>query len=98
MTSLSTAPVRTTNGLAVAALVLGILGWSLLPFAGSIGAIVLGHMARARIARSAGTQDGDGLALAGLLLGWIAVGTWIAGAMIFLLFFGGLALMAGHAL
>ena len=81
-----------TNGHAVVALVLGILGWTLIPFLGSLGAIVFGHLARGQIRRQ--PQDGDGLALAGLILGWISVALWILGVLAFIVFFGGLAALA----
>ncbi|HQQ59020.1 MAG TPA: DUF4190 domain-containing protein, partial [Thermomonas sp.] len=45
-------PARQTNSLAVVSLVCGILGWTLLPFLGSIIAIICGHMARSEIRRS----------------------------------------------
>jgi Domain of unknown function (DUF4190) len=61
-------PSRATNGLAVAALVLGIL-W--LCAVGSILAIVFGLVALGQIKRSA--QDGKGLAIAGLVLGIVGV-------------------------
>jgi Domain of unknown function (DUF4190) len=57
-----------TNGLAISALVLGIL----LPV-GSILAVIFGHIARRQIRRSAGSQGGEGLAVAGLVLGWVGV-------------------------
>ncbi|MER5475534.1 DUF1707 and DUF4190 domain-containing protein [Streptomyces sp. NPDC002734] len=62
----------TTNSKATAAMVLGILA---VMSAGltSIPAVVLGHQARSEI-RASG-QQGDGCAVAGLVLGWI----WIAG-------------------
>lgn len=88
----NTTTVSTTNGYAVAALTLGILGWTLIPFLGSIGAIIFGHIARGQIRRQ--PQDGDGLALAGLILGWISVGLWLIGVICFILFFGGLAALA----
>ncbi len=60
-----------TNGLAVAALVCGLAQFFFWTFA-SIPAVILGHMARRRI-RQTGEQ-GDGMALAGLILGWIGIG------------------------
>jgi hypothetical protein len=87
-------PVRTTSSLAIASLVSGILGWTLLPFIGTIVAIITGHMARAEIRRSAGTLDGDGLAIGGLVLGWVSAVLWIVGIAVFFLFLGGLAWLA----
>ncbi|KRG86129.1 membrane protein [Stenotrophomonas daejeonensis] len=85
---------RQTSTLAVIALVAGILGWTLLPFLGSLGGIIFGHMARGEIRRSHGQLDGDGLAVTGLVLGWINVGLWIVGIIAFIMFFGGLAWLA----
>jgi hypothetical protein len=59
-----------TNGLSIAALVLGILWlWGL----GSVLAVVLGYMAKGQIDSSDGRQAGRGLAIAGIVLGWIGV-------------------------
>lgn len=60
-----------TNGKAIAALVLGIL-W--LWWVGSILALLLGYTARGEIKASKTPQGGDGLATAGIVLGWIGVG------------------------
>lgn len=83
--------VRQTSTYAVISLVAGILGWSLLPFLGSIGAIIFGHLARAEIRREPQRLDGDGLAIAGLILGWLNVVLVIGGILIAVLFLGGLA-------
>ena len=42
---------RQTSTLAILSLISGVLGWSLLPFLGSIGAVILGHLARSDIRR-----------------------------------------------
>lgn len=60
----------TTNGLAIASMVLGIL-W--LYWIGSILALVFGYVAKGQIDRSAGRQGGRGMAIAGIVLGWIGV-------------------------
>ena len=86
--------VRTSN-LAIISLVSGILGWTLLPWIASIVAIVTGHMARAEIRRGAGTIEGDGLALSGLVLGYAMIAISFIGLMLILLFFGGLAVLLG---
>jgi len=50
-------------------MVLGIL-W--LYWVGSILALIFGYIARGQI--RAGNQQGDGMAIAGIVLGWIGVG------------------------
>jgi len=82
---------RQTSALAIVSLVFGILGWFILPFIGSLVAIVTGHMARSEIRRDPARLDGDGLAIAGLILGWTSVALWIIGIALVLVFFGGLA-------
>jgi hypothetical protein len=66
------APARETNGLAIASLTAGILwlGWF-----GSIAAVIFGHMALSQIRRSGGRESGKGMAVAGLVLGYLGVGT-----------------------
>jgi hypothetical protein len=57
--------------LAVVSLVCGIL-WIF--WLGSIVAVVTGHMAKEQIESSGGAQSGQGLAIAGLVLGWLGIG------------------------
>jgi hypothetical protein len=66
-------PVQKTNGLAIAALVLGIVSFFCLGFVIVIPilAIIFGHVALGKIAASQGAQKGRGLAIAGLVLGWV---------------------------
>ena len=63
-------PVTKTNGLAIASLACGVAQFAFGPLA-TIPAIVLGHVARHQIRRTG--EQGAGLALAGLILGWAAV-------------------------
>lgn len=81
---------RQTSSLAIVSLVSGILGWTLLPFIGTLVAIVTGHMARKEISNSGGRLDGDGLAVGGLVLGWVSAALWLIGIVVFVVFFGGL--------
>ena len=67
----ATAASQSTNPLAVASLLLGLV--SLFPVFGIL-AIVFGHIARSQIRKSAGRQKGAGMALAGLILGYLWVG------------------------
>lgn len=59
-----------TNGFAIASLVLGIV-W--LWFLGSVLAVIFGAIAIAQINRSQGAQTGKGMAVAGVVLGIIGV-------------------------
>ncbi len=67
------ARTKKTNGLAIASLVCGCAGF--LFFIPAILAVVFGFVARTQIRQSAGTQGGDGLAVAGIIVGfaWIAL-------------------------
>jgi Domain of unknown function (DUF4190)/Domain of unknown function (DUF1707) len=59
-----------TNGLAIASLVCGI-GQIFIWVVGPMAAIILGHIARRQIRRTG--EDGDGMALAGLILGYVGL-------------------------
>jgi hypothetical protein len=63
-------PQRPTNGLAIASLIVGIIGFFSCPLIGAV-AIYLGNRAQAQIAQTG--EDGEGLAKAGVILGWIAL-------------------------
>lgn len=90
---------KRTSALAITSLVTGILGWSFLPFVGSLVAVITGHMARAEIRQNRDSLDGDGLALVGLCLGWISIILSVLAILALLLFFGSLAaILAGVAL
>lgn len=65
---------RRTSSLAIVSLIFGILGWVMLPGVGAIVAVICGHLARAEIRRDPpGTVEGDGMAIAGLILGWVSI-------------------------
>jgi uncharacterized protein DUF4190/uncharacterized protein UPF0547 len=80
----STQPVHVqparTNGFAIASLVLGIV-W--IWWIGSILALVFGYVGKAQIDRSGGRETGRGLAVAGIVLGWVG----LTGLVLFLLMF-----------
>jgi hypothetical protein len=93
---MNTYPTRTST-LAVVSLVFGILCWIGLPFIGAVVAVICGHSARGEIRRAPpGTIEGDGMAVAGLILGWSHLLVFIAVAAAVLLFFGGFAFLAAH--
>jgi len=64
-------PVRVppTNGMAIASLICG-LAFGI----GAIPAVILGHLAHGQIKRNG--ERGEGLAIAGLVLGYLAIGLW----------------------
>lgn len=62
----------TTNGMAIAAMVLGIC-W--VYWVGSILALIFGYIARRQI--KARGQKGDGMAIAGIVLGWVGAASLI---------------------
>lgn len=83
------APVpRSNSGTAIASLVCGILGWTVLPFIGSVLAIILGHMALGEIKRSGGVMGGKGMATVGLVLGYSAVVLSLLGVALAVSVFG----------
>jgi uncharacterized protein DUF4190 len=93
---MNVAPTRTST-LAVVSLVFGILCWIGLPFVGALVAVICGHSARSEIRRAPpGAIEGDGMALIGLVLGWVHLLLFVLAAVVFLLFFGGLAFIAAH--
>lgn len=61
------------SGLAVGSLVCGIAEFFTMGLAG-IPAVILGHAARAHIKRTG--ERGDGMAIAGLILGYLAIAGW----------------------
>jgi hypothetical protein len=77
----------TTNGFSIASLVLGIV-WVF--GVGAILAVIFGFIARRQIRESGGRQGGDGMALAGIILGFVG----IAGLILWIVF----VLVAVHSL
>jgi Domain of unknown function (DUF4190) len=60
-----------TSGFAVASLVLGIV-WAF--WIGSILALIFGYIALRQVKRSQGSITGRGMAIAGVVLGWVGIG------------------------
>jgi len=59
--------------MALASLIMGILGWVVLPIIGSLLAVILGHAALGEIDRREGQIGGRGMAQVGLILGYVAL-------------------------
>jgi len=64
---------KKTAGVAVASMILGILGLMCLGPLGSIPAIICGHIGMAAVKKNPDTLQGDGMALAGLIMGYIQI-------------------------
>lgn len=60
--------------LAIVSLISGIVTWFVIPVLGAIVAIITGHMAKSEIKKSAGMLKGNGMATAGLILGYVQLG------------------------
>lgn len=86
------APPRPTEGLATAALITSIAGL-VLGFACMVGWIacpvgaVMGHTARRRIAETG--HQGDGMALAAIICGWVGTGIGVLIVVFYAVFIGG---------
>ncbi|WFB34856.1 DUF4190 domain-containing protein [Kiritimatiellota bacterium B12222] len=73
---MTSAPQKTLE-LAVASMVLGILGFILLgPFA-SIPAVICGHIAKSKFKQTPDQYTGEGMALAGLIMGYIQIAFFV---------------------
>jgi phosphate/sulfate permease len=81
-------PAAPTSSLAVVSLVFGILSWIVLPFIGAVVAIICGHMARSEIRNAAPDRrpEGDGMAVAGLVLGYAQIALCILAIFLLIVF------------
>ncbi len=75
--------------LAVASFVLGLLGMTVFPFLGSVLAIVFGHVALRQVHASQQKLGGKGLAITGLVLGYLVL---IPGVIVLIVFLAIIAL------
>ena len=76
-------PTRSTHGKAIAALICGICAFVVCPLIG-IAAVILGPQAKREIAAQPDRYEGQGMAQAGTILGWIAVGLMVLGLLFFI--------------
>ena len=80
-----------THPLALLSLICGILAWVAFPILGSLVAIVCGHAALKQLRHPLNEQQGEVLAKAGLILGWLQIGLIVLATA----FYVGLILLAG---
>lgn len=67
------------SAMAIVSLVCGIASYFIIPFIGSIAAIIFGHIAKNEIKKSAGMIKGNGMATWGLILGYVQIGLLVLG-------------------
>lgn len=65
---------RQTDGMAVAALIMGIGGFFICPLVFGVLAVIFGYMGRGNIQKSGGVLEGDSFCTAGIILGFIQIG------------------------
>jgi hypothetical protein len=78
-------PVQQDCGAATVSLVFGILAYFLLPGIGALVAIICGHVGIAQIKESNGAMKGKGLAIAGLVMGYVQIACIAIFALILIL-------------
>ena len=62
-----------TSGMAITSLILSIAGLTVVPVIGSVLALILGYMAQRDVRQRPTETSGEGLAKAGIVMGWIGV-------------------------
>lgn len=88
----STIPTQPKDStLALLSMIFGIAAYVVLWGIGAIAAIILGHMAKNEIKKSAGMLKGNGMATAGLILGYVQIGLFVLSVCVITI----LALSAG---
>ncbi|WP_194383187.1 DUF4190 domain-containing protein [Microbacterium luteum] len=75
-----------TNTLAIVSLIASISAFVILPFLGSLAGVITGHMSLSQISRTG--EQGRGLALAGLIVGYVGLALAVIGVIAVILFFG----------
>jgi hypothetical protein len=70
---------------AIVSLIAGILAWLGIFGLGGLAAVITGHIAKNEIKNSAGSLSGDGLATAGLVLGYLNLALALVGICFFIL-------------
>ena len=83
-------PASGSSGMATASLVLGLLGLFCCGLFAGIPAIITGHLALGQVRRGEAADSSRGLAISGLVLGYVSVVLWL----LFLLVYAAFAVFA----
>lgn len=85
--------------LAIVSLVSALLGFTFVPVIGGIVALVTGYMARNETRSIPPKASGDGMATAGIIMGWVQLGLLVVGvccAIAYFVFIVGLFATSGN--
>jgi hypothetical protein len=85
--------VLPNSTLAIVSLVSALLGFTFVPVIGGIVALVTGYMARNETRSIPPKASGDGMATAGIIMGWVQLGLLVVGiccAIVYFVFIVGL--------
>ena len=78
--------IPTLRTIAIVSLIASISAFVILPFLGSLAGVITGHMSLSQISRTG--EQGRGLALAGLIVGYVGLALAVIGVIAVMLFFG----------
>ena len=87
-------PAPSTSGAAIISLIASLSAFFLFPILGSIVGIIAGNSAKNDIRNRPYQVTGEGLAQAGVILGWIGLALWALGICGFVVF-GGIPIALG---
>lgn len=73
------ASILPSSTLAIVSLVSALLGFTFVPVVGGIVALITGYLARNETRSIPPRASGDGLATAGIIMGWVQVGLLVIG-------------------
>jgi len=79
--------VLPTSTSAIVSLIAGILGFAGFPIIGSVVAILMGYAARKETRSIPPKAAGDGMATAGIIMGWIQIVLAVVGICCFIAYF-----------
>src|SRR5512144_1581122 len=88
-----------SSTLAIVSLVSGILGCTFVPVIGSIVALITGYLARSETRSVPPRASGDGMATAGIVMGWVQIGLLVVGVccvIAYFVFFVGIWSASNH--
>jgi hypothetical protein len=88
-----------SSTLAIVSLVSALLGFTFVPVIGGIVALVTGYMARNETRSIPPKASGDGMATAGIIMGWVQLGLLVVGiccAIVYFIFIVGLFATSGN--